>query len=131
MRTNKRAVGIIIKNNELNGLATNKKLSSRLKTAWALYPDHVVFLGSQAAVFSPVDELQSVAECIYQQSAYIFFLGVGVFESPKATGAQREMLQCYYDVVKRLDVDKELNVLSRSDVDDLLNREDEKYRMKN
>jgi rhamnose utilization protein RhaD (predicted bifunctional aldolase and dehydrogenase) len=119
----------VVENKELNELATNKRLSSRLKTAWALYPDHVVFLGAAAAVFSPVDELQLVAECIYQQSAYIFILGVGVFESPKVTDAQREMLLCYYDVVKRLDVDKELNVLSRNDVDDLLNREDEKYRI--
>jgi hypothetical protein len=100
-----------------------------LKAAWALSPDHVVFLGAAAAVFSPADELQSLAEHIYQQSAFIFILGVGVFESREVTGAQREMLQCYYDVVTRLDANKELNVLSRNDVDDLLNREDEKYRI--
>jgi rhamnose utilization protein RhaD (predicted bifunctional aldolase and dehydrogenase) len=119
----------IIENKEINELATNKRLSSHLKAAWALYPDHVVFLGAAAAVFSPADELQSLAEHIYQQSAFIFILGVGVFESREVTGAQREMLQCYYDVVTRLDANKELNVLSRNDVDDLLNREDEKYRI--
>lgn len=119
----------LINNKYLNQLATNNRLSSRLKTAWALYPDHVVFLGAAAAVFSPVDEFQSVAQCIYKQSPYIFILGVGVFENPKVTTSQREMLQCYYDVVMRLDVDKELNVLSRNEVVDLLDRDDEKYRI--
>jgi rhamnose utilization protein RhaD (predicted bifunctional aldolase and dehydrogenase) len=119
----------IIEKKEINELATNKRLSTHLKTAWALYPDHVVFLGAAAAVFSPFDELQSVAEQIYQQPAFVFILGVGVFESRQVTVAQREMLQCYYDVLKRLDTDKDLNVLDRNDVDDLLDREDEKYRI--
>ena len=80
-------------------------------------------------MFSSVDELQLLSENLDSLFTFIFILGDGVYKSKKATVAQMEMLQCYYEVLIRLNVENNLNILSQDDINDLLYREDEIYRV--
>ncbi len=112
---------------ELNQLATNNYLSSRLKSEWALYPDHVVFLGSQAVILGRSINLEDL-DAIHNRPAFVFDVGTGVYESKTATTAQKAQLRCYYDVLIRQPVTEKLLTLSPSSIAELLNWDAEKYR---
>ena len=112
---------------ELNQLATNNYLSSRLKAEWALYPDHVVFLGSQAVLLGRSINLENL-DAIHNRPAFVFDIGAGVYESKTATTAQKAQLRCYYDVLIRQPVIEKLLTLSPSSIAELLNWDAEKYR---
>ena len=110
---------------EVNQLATNNYLSSRLESEWVLYPDHAVFLGAQASIIGDSISLNDLGE---KKPAFIFDLGTGVYESKMVTTAQKVQLRCYYDVLIRQPVTEKLLTLSPGAIVELLNWDAEKYR---
>lgn len=112
---------------EMHLLATHKELSSRLAREWALYPDHVVFLGEHAAIVENALDLSALTN-IPAKSTFVFITGLGVLESTSATEAHKAQLRCYYDVMVRQSPSQKLRTLSRAEVGALLNWEAEKYR---
>lgn len=117
----------ICDDSSLSNLAVNPRLLNMVKRSWALYPDHVVFLGPQAVI---IERYASINNHLDEslKPAYIFVDGVGVYEKELSTRAQRAQLQCYYDVLIRQSDDKNLAILSHPQVSDLLNWDAEKYR---
>jgi rhamnose utilization protein RhaD (predicted bifunctional aldolase and dehydrogenase) len=113
---------------EVNLLAIKDELISRLRHEWALYPDHVVFLGVEANIlernFSML-ELDERARC---KPPFIIAVGDGVYESSAATPVQKSQLRCYFDVVARRDGKEELSTLNALQVSELLDWDAEKYR---
>jgi rhamnose utilization protein RhaD (predicted bifunctional aldolase and dehydrogenase) len=112
---------------KLNLLATNRTLIKRLKEDWALYPDHIVFLGAQACIIEKDEDL-SIYNKDHPYPCFIFVLGVGVYESESISKAQQAQLNCYFNVVSRQKPSEKLTSLNEIEVTDLLNWDAEKYR---
>jgi len=111
----------------VNQLATNAELISRVKKDWALYPDHIVFLGEGAVIANDVSELVSLVNCSARPN-FIFVNGKGVYETPQTTSAHRAQLRCYYDVLARNLESQKLASLSALQIAELLNWDSEIYR---
>lgn len=112
---------------DINQLATNSELASRLQADWALYPDHIVFLGEQAFLVSEAVDLNILVGSSVCPN-FIFVIGQGVYESTSATDAHKVQLRCYYDVLVRQATFENLTSLNSAQVAELLNWDAEKYR---
>jgi rhamnose utilization protein RhaD (predicted bifunctional aldolase and dehydrogenase) len=111
------------------GLLTNQEmLINRLRQEWALYPDHVVFLGAEPAILESNFKQQDFDEIICDKPPFIFLVQDGVYEHLNATAAQKAQLRCYYDVIIRQDPTTRLSTLNNRQVRELLNWDAEKFR---
>lgn len=113
---------------ELNQLALKDDLISRLRHEWALYPDHVVFLGAEANILEGNFTRDELDERVLSKPPFIIAVGDGVYESPAATPAQKSQLRCYFDVVARQNGEEKLSILNELQVSELLDWDAEKYR---
>jgi rhamnose utilization protein RhaD (predicted bifunctional aldolase and dehydrogenase) len=105
-------------------------LFNRLKINWALYPDHVVFLGSHSFCYETIESL--IKDVTMEKLPDVIFLkGRGVFAKPDLGVAIRAQLKCYYDVLIRQTKDTRLTVLNEQQIASLLNWDAEQYRKVN
>lgn len=106
-------------------LAVDPALFARLAKDWALFPDHVVFLGARAHTFD------SPAALAQAQSGpdLAFVRGEGVYARGGLTAARLAQLRCYYDVLARVPAGAQLASLGERQVGELLNWDAEQYRM--
>jgi len=114
------------KYDKVQGLALDQKLINRVRNDWEICPDHVVFLGAKAQFYNDSDS-QSLID---SNAPFIFSEGLGVYESKDATEAQRLQLLCFYDVSIRISASAEIIKLDQRDVNELLDWDAEKYRLK-
>jgi rhamnose utilization protein RhaD (predicted bifunctional aldolase and dehydrogenase) len=106
-------------------LALDPTLFGRLASSWALFPDHVVFLGPRAHAY---DSARAMAA--RQASPELVFIGGdGVYAKASFGLAKLAQLRCYYDVLARHGGDGELATLTEAQIADLLNWDAEQYRM--
>ena len=115
---------------EINQLATKNSLASRLYEKWALYPDHVVFLGADASILDRSFDSSDLDSVVTTRPPFIFSIGNCVFESQQVTLAQKVQLRCYYDVISRQSNFKDLTTLNKGQIFEILNWDAEKYRQK-
>lgn len=115
---------------DLHQLATVHGLYQRLDSQWALYPDHVVFLGPTAQKFPDVDALNAMLQRDAAVPELVFIEGLGVFAQGTFSVAKLVQLRCYYDVLVRLDLDDTIRSLSPFEIGQLLNWDAEQYRMR-
>jgi rhamnose utilization protein RhaD (predicted bifunctional aldolase and dehydrogenase) len=103
---------------------------ARMSDAWALYPDHVVFLGDRPICHASVDE--AVTRCRSEPSLGSgqphFIQDVGVFALGDLSPGCMAQLRCYADVMIRQTPDQALQALTMDDVAALLNWDAERYR---
>jgi rhamnose utilization protein RhaD (predicted bifunctional aldolase and dehydrogenase) len=111
----------------LNLLATDSRLSKRLKNDWILYPDHAVFLGENPVIIDEKGNF-NVPKASRQRPPFIFALNHGVLESNSLSKAQKSQLLCYYNVLIRQSTTEQLAPLEENQVKALLNWDAEKYR---
>ncbi len=102
-------------------LALDPVLFEKLKPFWALYPDHVVFLGPEPYCYEKEETVKTDLE-------FIFIRNEGVFMNPLFSLAKQQQLRCYYDVLSRLKLTDSIDVLCKDQIDELLNWDAEKYR---
>lgn len=114
---------------EITQLALDRSLFRRVQADWALYPDHVVFLGPKACCFDNVGDFISTVSRIDHLPALVFVRDVGVFASEKLSDAQKAQVQCYAAVMVRQSDDENLDSLTDEHIAQLLDWEAEKYRM--
>ena len=119
-----------IDDEEIQALVTDKNLYQRLHTSWALYPDHIIFLGANPVLFKSLDELSKYEMSTSKPSPVVFVENVGIFATKLLSKAKYEQLRCYFDVLVRLPEQCEVNNLSALDIRDLTNWDAEKYRIK-
>ncbi len=113
---------------QVHQLAIDLNLFKRLPTDWALYPDHVVFLGPKACIFNSWKELErSVA--LGEVPRLAFVRGQGVYACDGFTKDMREQLECYHEVLSRQPDSVSLVSLSSIQVAELLDWEAERYRV--
>jgi len=115
----------VIEDDDIQCLAQNPKMFRKLQELWALYPDHVVFLGSAPNCYEDSDDLLSDTrrpECAFVKND-------GVYATVTFNKTKQEQLRCYFDVLARQHEEAHLNVLSDEQVAELRDWEAEKYRM--
>jgi rhamnose utilization protein RhaD (predicted bifunctional aldolase and dehydrogenase) len=111
-------------------LAMDEALFDRLESDWALYPDHVVFLGAAARRYERMDALRAESARNGAPPELAFVRGAGVFSAPGFGAAKLAQLRCYYDVLSRQPPGCKLNPLSHEAVAALLDWDAEQFRMR-
>jgi rhamnose utilization protein RhaD (predicted bifunctional aldolase and dehydrogenase) len=111
----------------IQNLALDAALFEQLKTAWALYPDHVVFLGHQAACYETVEELENESN-LDKNNDLVFLKDLGVYSKEPLSLAKQAQLKCYYDVIVRQPKQVELHSLNQQQIFHLLDWDAERYR---
>ncbi|WLG43460.1 class II aldolase/adducin family protein [Pseudomonas sp. FP1740] len=115
---------------KLHELSLDPALVSRLENNWVLYPDHVIFLGSQPRLFQNMENAKKELEESDNPPDVIFIQGVGTFTSESISRAKTAQLICYYDVIKRQNNDVLLSTLTDAEIAELVDWDAEKHRMK-
>ncbi|EFF9713809.1 class II aldolase/adducin family protein [Escherichia coli] len=110
-------------------LALDHMLFSRLQRDWALYPDHVVFLGPRAHAYESWSRFEDEVLRSGLSPELIFLAGEGVFVKKSFTRAKQAQLRCYFDVMVRQKADSSLTALTNDQIAELLNWDAEQYRM--
>ena len=113
---------------EVSLLAIKDQLINRLRQEWALYPNHVVFLGAAAVVLERNFRMLELDEIARSKPPFIFADDEGVYENLAATPAQKSQLRCYFDVIARQGGADKLSTLTDRQVSELLDWDAEKYR---
>ena len=115
-----------IENSDIQQLAFDGLLFKRLSQDWALYPDHVVFLGE--AAFIVTKDGDGAKDGPEHRPRAIFWEDRGVFSSVNFSKAESVQLLCYYLVLSRQGPEDRLRTLSKAQIKELLEWESEKYR---
>jgi rhamnose utilization protein RhaD (predicted bifunctional aldolase and dehydrogenase) len=118
-----------IQDPDIHQLAININFFNRLNSDWALYPDHVVFLGARAYAYETWETFLEENKTQYEQPELVFIQGDGVFVKPTFNNAKHAQLRCYYDLLVRQSRNQSIKVLTNSQIVELLNWDAEKYRM--
>tara|TARA_B100000795_G_C22784924_1_gene434143 strand:+ start:918 stop:1943 length:1026 start_codon:yes stop_codon:yes gene_type:complete len=113
---------------QLHALAKIPELISMVKKSWAMFPDHVVFLGPQSVCGGFNDVLTLLTTNKTVRPPFIFVEQVGVFQHQLNTRAQADQLNCYYEVLVRQTTAGYLTILEEHDINALMNWDAEKYR---
>lgn len=117
---------------ELHCLATDPVLFEHLSCNWALYPDHLVFLGARALTLNSRDELAQWSRKSNDRetgSDFVFVRDFGVFSRGRVSDGKLAQLRCYFDVLVRQRPAVRLATLGDAEVAALLNWDAERYRM--
>lgn len=113
----------------LHRLAIVPALFKRVLHDWALYPDHVVFLGEQAITFdSPTTVQDALSEGRIPPDMPIFIQDLGVFSLAPLPESKLAQLHCYQDVIERVPPEAVLRRLAIDEIAALLNWDAERYR---
>jgi rhamnose utilization protein RhaD (predicted bifunctional aldolase and dehydrogenase) len=102
----------------------NEEYLSFVKSKWALYPDHVVFLGPQPHMYDSL-------ECFKLDTKIpemVFIKGKGIYTLEDCSQTKIEQLECYFNLLLRINKDSEIDTLTTEQVSELLNWDAEKYR---
>ena len=108
----------------------NEKLFSLFSKSF--YPDHVIFLGPGIPTFSEVKEANEFIQNLKRKNInlppYLILKNKGLFENTLAIPAAKEMIDCFLEVLLRIDLSKSLKSLSSHQESELLNWDIEIYR---
>jgi rhamnose utilization protein RhaD (predicted bifunctional aldolase and dehydrogenase) len=113
---------------KLHEVAVTPSLVDRLHDNWALYPDHIVFLGPHPRLFGSLEEAKSALEQESELPDVIFVRGLGTFARGTMNKAKIAQLICYYDVMTKLNDGAQLSTLTDAQISELIDWDAEKYR---
>lgn len=113
---------------KLHEVAVTPSLVDRLNDNWALYPDHIVFLGPHPRLFATLEEAKSCLEKESELPDVIFVHGLGTFTRETMNKAKMAQLVCYYDVMTKLNDGAQLSTLTDTQISELVDWDAEKYR---
>lgn len=117
-----------VRDNSLHQMVLDPVLFARLERDWALYPDHVVFLGASAAQYQTMGDFLASWPDRSLWPDIVFLKESGVFVRQALSDAKLMQLRCYYDVIARQDEQEQLMPLLPEQVAELLDWDAEKYR---
>ena len=99
----------------------------RIKSSWALYPDHVVFLGPHAFCYENIEDFKEALASGYSPDL-VFIKETGVFATSQFNATKKEQLKCFYHVIVRQPEAVSLQTLTNKQINELLNWDAEQYR---
>ncbi|MEB3212398.1 MAG: hypothetical protein VKL39_13650, partial [Leptolyngbyaceae bacterium] len=117
-----------VSDRDIDWLVYDDRYYVYLKQAWALYPDHVVFLGSRAKCYNNPKEWAEETDALKLGSDLIFIRDFRVLVKKDFGQAKQQLLRCYFDVLSRLDNHDRIRPLSSEHVASLVDWEAERYR---
>ena len=117
-----------VSDDQLNLLAQEGHYLRFVKKSWALFPDHVVFLGHKPLIVDNIGCIADIDAKKIKNTPFIFVRKVGVLQNNDCTNAQLEQLLCYFNVISNIDSEKNINSISDIDIAELLNWDAEVYR---
>ena len=120
---------LLIGDLEIQQLALNPNIFKWLSTNWALFPDHVVFLGPKPNIYESWEDFLVKKKSHQDLPKLIFIREVGVYVLPEFNATQLVQLRCYWDVISRQKIHTNINALSNNDIASLLNWNAEKFRI--
>jgi rhamnose utilization protein RhaD (predicted bifunctional aldolase and dehydrogenase) len=98
----------------------------------SFYPDHVIFLGPGIPTFLDEKEANEFIQNLKRKDInlppYLILKYKGLFENTLAIPAAKEMIDCFLEVLLRIDLSKSLKFLSSQQESELLNWDIEIYR---
>ena len=98
----------------------------------SFYPDHVIFLGPGIPTFLDEKEANEFIQNLKKKNInlppYLILKYKGLFENTLAIPAAKEMIDCFLEVLLRIDLSKSLKFLSSLQESELLNWDIEIYR---
>lgn len=109
-------------------LVSNHEIAIRLHKIWALYPDHIVFLGGVPAIFDEKIGSPNIDSIARKRPPFIFSINEGVYQRTDVNEAELAQLTCYCDVLLRQKNLDGLSVLNIEEIKSLTNWESEVYR---
>lgn len=114
----------------LHALALDPLFYKRLNEDWAIYPDHIVFLGPKAiTVDDEADMLKLAASRNKTKPEIVFLKNKGVFSHEDISIGRLAQLGCYLDVMQRQADNTKLSTLTDIQIAELLNWDAEQYRI--
>ncbi len=110
---------------EIQQIVFDEHLFSRLKSSWALYPDHVVFLGTKAYIYDSWNSFKETSN----NPELIFIRNHGVYAKKDFNKTKSIQLRSYFDIIIRVNKADSLATLEHGEISNLLNWDSEKYRI--
>ena len=114
---------------DIHQLALNPDLFNRLNSDWAIYPDHVVFLGPRAYAYRTWEALNNEEKLAQGLPELVFIYGEGVYVKSSFNKAKQVQLRCYFDVMARQKPRSPIRILTEIQIAELLNWDAEQYRI--
>ena len=108
-------------------MACNHDALDKISNNWALYPDHVVFLGENPNLAKDVECARKIVSS--QNVSYVIIENCGVIVSANALKSEVAQLICYADVFMRQPKGQELDPINEQEVNELINWDSEKFRI--
>lgn len=105
-----------------------KNAKSLLEQLWPIYPDHLVFLGSSPNFLSKENILNAKGTEI--DDGIYFVESYGVFFKGNISNSQKQYLICFAHIFHRIIDHKKVSTLNSTEIDEIVNWESEKYRIK-
>ena len=98
----------------------------------SFYPDHVIFLGPGVPTFEYLNDVNNFLNNLKSKNInpppYFILKGIGLYEISSVIPAAREMIDCFLEVLLRINFEDELKYLSQPQENELLNWDAEIYR---
>ena len=106
----------------MHKLSLIPELYMTLKSSWALYPDHIVFLGPRPALC--FDNLPNEFFV-----PFVFDNKSGTYMHRQVKRAHIEQLRCYFDVISRVSKGTALDTISEKEIQELISWDAESHRI--
>lgn len=116
-----------VRETHLHALAADQHISWLTEHCWALYPDHIVFLGPEPLFIDHTDIALLSLKGKYVP--FIFIKDYGVWQRQDVPSAVMLQLKCYYNVLVRLEKGSSVAKLTTSQVEELLVWDAEQHRL--
>jgi len=113
---------------QINSLVFSNQICRQLNHLWPICPDHLVFLGPRPYLYDQIDDFLESEDTIYQPPL-IFVKNTGIYiHKDFFTKIHFIQLQCFVDIILRLDRYQGISVIPNNEIQKLLNWDAEKYR---
>lgn len=110
----------------VHSLVFGKDSIYNLEKYWALYPDHLVFLGHRPNICDDMDFMDNYIE---RDNAILFVKDRGVFVKGEILKAQIDQLSAYAYIINNTEYKDDLSPLSENEIMNIVNWESETYRI--
>jgi rhamnose utilization protein RhaD (predicted bifunctional aldolase and dehydrogenase) len=113
---------------QMNSLVFSDEIYNQLNHLWPICPDHLVFLGPRPYLYDHVDDFLESMDGSYQPPL-VFVKKNGIYIDQEVfTKIHFIQLQCFVDILLRLDRFDRIPVIPENEIKKLLNWDAEKYR---
>ena len=118
----------LLDSSQMNSIVFSDEIYSQLNYLWPICPDHLVFLGPRPYLYDHFDTFLESVNASFQ-SPLIFVKNRGIYiHKDIFTKIHLIQLQCFVDILLRLDRYKGIPVIPNNEIQKLLNWDAEKYR---